>query len=433
MVHYFVNNIYVFEYWNGLAWSALPETGDGIYGTALGGATDYLLSFNIPYDWQTKDVNGSELYYIRVRCTTWNNSVSLGICYMAESVLWDSRDYATTAYKHYMPTWMLKVDNLIYGCMFNKNSEGDYPFQWCIFVFNIDTGVLYLSHEGSNFTFDGSYSFKDFIYNEFNQTIYCVAENIRHKDKPSFLVKIEFNGTDITLTSLGSPLDAEWGNVGMAVNNTNGNIYGITRDKKYTLWEYAKEFYMRVEIAKFGVNENIRDVMGYIAELNNCNYIIHSERIIRFIKRDSDSGSNIDIEWGTNMQMEKPNFENWKHYYDSIAVQYQNLLDDTLQGRKRIGFDGWMKRISNINNTLVQNIHTAKLVSVKNYDYFNQIRLMPNNVKIMFLPFIEVLDGVSLLIPSKIADLDVNKAYKVIGMNYVSDKSIVLTLLERSI
>lgn len=54
----------VFEYWNGLAWTALTVT-DGTNGFVQSGD----IEITVPVDWTTKDVNGTSKFYVRIQRT----------------------------------------------------------------------------------------------------------------------------------------------------------------------------------------------------------------------------------------------------------------------------------------------------------------------------------------------------------------------------
>lgn len=58
------------EYWNGTAWSALPNVADNTTGFTAAVADDLTVSFSLPDDWAKHSLNGSgSLYYVRARVT----------------------------------------------------------------------------------------------------------------------------------------------------------------------------------------------------------------------------------------------------------------------------------------------------------------------------------------------------------------------------
>jgi len=421
-------NTYDYQYWNGTTFVNLPNVGNGFKDD------DKIISFSIPNDWQTEDHGFGDFYYVWMKCTSYLATPTHTNCQLRERVIWDSIADNTSGdgMSRYMPTWMVLniAENTIHGCLFNRQSTDTFPYQWCYFVLDLTSEILYPSRTGDNFNFDASYSYKDFIYNSFDGFVYCFAESKRHKEKIGFLVKAEYDsGTNaITLTKEGEPRNKEWGNVDLSFDDENGNIYGISKDKEYSLWEYSTEFYQRIEVANFSSVENIRNIINELALFSNCMYIIHSERFIRFIKRDEYNGT-IDLTWDENVLTEKPDVVNWEHFYDAVKVEYRSLIIED-DGDKKAGYTGWLKKIMDINSILIQNEHIAKLVADNLYDFYSKYRLNIKELKTIPLIQLELLDKYNLFMPANIIDLDEITNFLIIGISKRSDFNIVLESLE---
>lgn len=420
-------NTYAYEYWNGSNWVAFKNVGNGFKDY------DKIVSWDMPEDWVQISDGYFYGWWMRIRCTSFSAEPTLTNIELRESVLWDSQLDNSGDLDRYMPTWFVldEIDNTIHGCLFNRQSTDNFPYQWCYFVLDLNDGILYVSRTGDNYNFDASYSYKDFIFNQYDKKVYCYAESIRHKEKIGFLVRGEYDlGTHvITLTKEGEPRKKEWGNVELAHNDINGNIFGISRGNEYSLWEYSKEFYQRIEVADFSSDENVRNIISELSLFANCVYMIHSERFIRFIKRDEYNGT-IDLTWDENVQTQKPDVVNWEHFFDAIKVEYKSLTVDD-NGDRKAGYTGWLKKIMNVNNILIQNEHIAKLVADNLYEFYNNYRMNIKDLKTIPLIQIELLDKFNLYMPASIIDLDETTDFIVTGVSKKSNFDIVLEGLEK--
>jgi hypothetical protein len=422
-------NNYAFEYWNGSSWTALSFTNET-------DVPDGILTFHMPYDWGKTTVNGSaSLWYIRVRCTTFNSSDYLNSMGLYEEVIWDSELDNSGTYSRYMPIWMCldTTDNVIHGTMFNRDPLGaNNPFQWVYFVYDLNNQVCYFQNVGSNYTFDGTYLMKDFVYDEFNSCVHFMTENIRYQDKAGYMVKGEYNTVThaIILTKEITPRETEWGSESNLVcNSVNGNIFGLTKGTDKILWEYSKSFYPRIELARFNESDSVYEILKYISQIMNCYYIIHSERNIRFLLRESYNGT-INLVWNTNMinSRLKPGY--WKHKYDSISVDYANPFNDEYSGTKKKGYAGWNRTQLKISNPLIQNAPLAEYISEDMYEFFNQLRIEIDKIGVVPLIQLELLDRVNVLIPVKILEIDSSKYFIVSNIILDSNKNMNIKLLE---
>ena len=422
-----IGNVFSVKYWNGTDWTEVVNILSS--NLEIG-----VLSYDVPRNWLKNTVNGVENYWIRIELTA---SVTLPLnvnrCINKENIIWDSE--LDTDHQRYMPLWISynEQDNTICGSMFNRESSqlDSYPFQWCIFVFDLNSGNMYFSHTGENFTYDGTYLPKNFTYDSFNNKFLCMFENIRYQDRPCFLAEILFtDGDTITINKLGVPIETDWGSpIPLQCNPNNGNVYGFTSPNNFSLWEYSKEYFPRIEIAKFNPNDSIYDVLKYISQIMNFNMIIHSEKIIRITNKNKNNGT-IKLEWNSNMVTSKPKFGYWKHNYDAVVVNFQNMFDENLKGEVKNGFDGWMKKVMKINNELIQNIHIAKIVSLIIYEYYNNLRISPSSIKTIILPQLECCDKFNIIMPSKIIDIDKNINFLVTSIKLNNNKDMEINGIE---
>lgn len=406
-----LNATYAFEYWNGSAWTTLQDTP-----ASLG---NLRLIFLIPRDWTLTSINGStSLYYVRLRVTAiaFNDDLVTGFC--MERVLWDSQDWSEAAEiaERYMAIRLeFDIDkNDLHIILFNRENlaSESFPFQWEYGVIHIaDDSVHFfnLTNDGSTvgFTYDASVLPTDMVYNTVDNKIYLMYEDIRYQDSPAFLATAEYDAISdtITITKLGTPQENEWGSkVNLMLDNVTGNIFGITQGSRYRLWEFGTAFWPRIEIARFDESDNLKQILGFIAERSINHFMIHHNRTIRFVKRGTSNG-NLDFDWGKNFVKNKPSIPYWKHFFDAVKVSWENFVDETTGNRKR-GFTGFQKKILSINNPLIQTTHDASLVLDESFDFFTSYRLNPKRIRGIYLIQFELLDKFKLLIPTNILDTD---------------------------
>ncbi len=182
-------------------------------------------------------------------------------------------------------------------------------------------------------------------------------------------------------------------------------------------------------MAQFSKNDSVKSVLKYISQIMNCYYIIHSEREIRFIFRGENNGT-VDLEWDKNVVKSKPKFGFWKHFYDATVVQYKNLFIDIDEGEKKDGYDGWKRNVLRIDNILIQNSHTAKIVSNETYNYFNTYRLNPVNIQLIHMPQLECIDLFNLIMPIKMIDIDSSIDFIISSIELKSDRKIFISGIE---
>ena len=423
-------NDYIFEYWNGSSWTALANTVEA-------DIPDEFITFQLPYDWAQTTVNSSSsLWFIRIRQSTAVSSDYVVAINLWEEIIWDSELSNSGNYPRYMPIWMCldeEFGDVIHGCMFNRDTTGTNPFQWVYYSFDVNSNTCYFQNEGTNYTFDGTYLMKDFVYDTYNRCTHFIAENIRYQDKPAYMVKGTFNifgSPIITLTKEITPRETEYGSqTVLECNQDDGTIFGLTKGYDKILWEYSKEFYPRIEQAKFSDSDSVQDIIKYIAQIMNCYYIIHASRYFRFITRELYNGT-MNLEWNTNMVKSNIKPRYWQHKYDSVKVSFQNPYSELQTGEKKIGYDGWNREILSIGNPLIQNNHLAKYIAEINYDFFNQFRLEIINVDVVPLIQLENLDRFNISMPDKIVEIDSDTYFIITEIEMNSDKLITLKGLE---
>ncbi len=426
---------YVIEYWDGSAWTAVQANYDDNF------ADPFVAVFNCPPDWEMTGVSGSQdLYYVRFRMTA-GLGTSMVAIELVEIVLWHSHDDGNETLSPINIVGHKDYDGYLYGVAFNRTPEGDNPFQWRLFSldkngyqigtplhFNIDVNPI-------GFTVDNTQLYKDLVFNPIDGHVYLIAENIRYKDRSAYLLKMQINETSeqLDVTFCGIPVSGEWGNIGnnqLVCEENSGNIYGISNGSKYKFWEYAKEYYQRIEIADFSNMNSIRDVIKALALITNCVYFVTSERVLKFIKRD-EYGGTIDLTWDENVLTEKPEFTRWEHYFDAVKVEFMSLVDDDTKGDKKLGYDSWLKKVLTISNSLIQNEHTALVVCESLYDFYNAYRINVKSLKTIPLIQLELTDKFNLFMPDDIIDIDSTIDFIIIGISKKSDYNIVLECLEK--
>jgi len=419
--------VYAIQYYNGTAWVAVPNATHPNFPNGIA-------SFDIPNNWAEVSVNGSaSLYYIRVILASGSAVVNtIGI---TEVVLWDSYENTAGAESHLMPIWLCLADSdTLHGTFFNKSSDsGVSPFQWQYFVYDLlnpTTGMNTTIIAGNNFEYDTTALFKNHKYAKDENVVYFISQNIRYKDKPSALLRATYDriNDEITIDNLGVIDVEDWGAQTQITCNDTGHLFGITKDVNFILWEYAKEFYPRIELAAFSESDSIRNILQFVNQMMNYYYIIHDERKIRIARRGVTNG-NIQLSFNENVARSTPGIGYWKHYYDAISVKYANPFNKNT-GDRKIGFDGWMKRVLKIDNPLVQNKYIAQIIAEVQYEYYHKYRLAIETLKLLPLFHIECMDKFNLLLNPRDVDLDSTTDFITTSAKLESDKSVIISGIE---
>lgn len=380
-------------------------------------------------DWVKHSVHGYSIKMV-MKSNVGGTKSLIGNCYPYEKIIWDSQN--DTGNEHQVLINMeLDTDNeIIYGCTLNKanDSSQSYPFQWSLFAFDLDTETMTFIRDANNYTFQGSYVYKNFTYNSDEQVMYAISENIRYKDTNSFLVKLYKSDDGSFKVDLIDYLrDGDWG----AIHNLyygNEKLFGITKGTDYALWEYSKQFSPRIELAKFG-GGNLKDFLNYVAEFMMFYYTIKSEREIEFLVRNNYNGS-VEISYDTNLTNNKPKFNYWQNQYDSVFVKWENFTNGK-KGNNKKGFTGWNKKKLNISsNPLIQNRYISNYIAKLSYEYFIKYRYFIEQISISFSPEKELIDKATLFIPNKIAKINSNLEYIVYEMELKSNRKLTLKLLQ---
>jgi hypothetical protein len=259
--------------------------------------------------------------------------------------------------------------------------------------------------------------------------MFAVAENLRYKDVPGFLIEIIYNELATIVNKLGSPSDIDFGFINELYYD-NEKLFGITKGSEYLLWEYSKTFEPRIELVQYNESDTFRTILNDFASMMNMHYIIHSERIIRFIKRNTYNTST-NLEFDKHLlskgQPIKPKY--WKNKYDSVIVNWSNELNNK-SGNKKVGYTGWNRKKFTLTNNLIQNKFIAKVIAENLYSYLNVDKINIEGIKTICIPWLENMDALFLLIPNYIIENDSSLLYEIISIEMKSDKSMIIQLLE---
>jgi len=423
-------------YWDGAQW----KRNDNFLRTRGIYMNRSYYCIDIPHDWVWHSEYG---YAFAIKLVSGNAYINLlaNGCMPIEKVIWESQNEIGNEMQMVTNMELDSTNNVLIGSIFNRQSDHAYPFQWSLFTLKLsDTeilpddllyspdGMMKIIRTGENFTFEGTFSYKNFIFNIDDSKMYAAAENLRYKDVPGFILEIIYSEAGTIVNKCGAPSDIDYG----FLNNLfyyDSKLFGITKGSDYLLWEYAKDFEPRIELVKYNENDTLRTVLGDFASIMNMHYIIHSERIIRFIKRNTYNTS-------TNLEFDKHiskgqiiKMKYWSNKYDSVIVNWSNELNDK-SGNKKFGYTGWNRKKFTLSNDLVQNKYTAKAIAEVLYNYLNTNKLNGEGIKILCMPWLEIMDAVYLIIPTGILETDIEILYEIISIELKSDKSIVLELLE---
>jgi hypothetical protein len=414
------NGNYGIQYWNGSNW----------IGTNYGvdqSIPDEFISFDIPDDWEKVSVNGSaDFYYIRLVKVSGNDVLqTIGI---SEFVLWDSGTHNPNISR--LPVNIIYADGCIHGCMFDKDNQTFSPFNWVYFVYDLSS-ELYIDNviAGEGYTYDGSFLFSNFVYAKNENKVYFSAENYRHDEKVTQVLQAEYNSStsEITINIIGTPSSNDNKMILMSCND-DGDLFGITGDTEFLLWEYSRSYYPRIQLARFGESESVRNVLKHINEMLNMTYMIHSERHFRMMKRGEYNGNSMLV-WDKNISYNsKPEISYWSHYYDAISVQYTNPITGET-GTKKVGFDGWLKSKLEVQNPLIQNKFTSEMLATRLYTFFNKYRIHISGLSILPLFHVECMDRVSAVMFPEI-DIPDNKEYIIVSVSLNSNKTLTIHCLE---
>lgn len=370
-------------------------------------------------------------YSICIKITSGGSVVNIVSAIPTEQIVWDSSNESSEEQRiEVVNMGFDSTNNVIFGCAFNRNDLGSYPFQWCLFSFDISTETMTFIRTANNYIFDGSYVYKNFTYDSDNDIMYAYAENIRYKDGAGFLISIKWNSGSPIVNRIGYPDQSDWG----SINNMlyyNNKLFGLTNGDNNILWEFSNSYSPRIELVEYGDDDSFSDIFTDLAMLANFYYMITSERLIKFKQRESVS-SSIELIWDSNMVASQPQFPYWNNYYDAIIVGWSNLINKTKGNRKK-GFDGWLKNSFSMNNPLIQNTHIANIIADIYYNFFSNYRLQPERIKTSLLHHIEVMDGMTIKIPNKIADIDIAINYVITEIVLSPTKQMTIKGLERKI
>lgn len=386
---------------------------------------DTYFSVSMPELWAKHSIFG---YAIRIKYDGSSGNLDLRTSEIAETVIWDSASETDSERYTVVDMEHDTTNDVIFGCMFNRSNDHNFPFQWLLFAHDIENGTTEYIRTGNNFTFEGSFVYKNFEYDSDNDKMYFTAVNLRHRDLPGFVGYMKWNGGNVTVTKIDVPRDNDY-NVIPDLYYNNGTLFGMTAGTDYVLWEYSKTFDPRIELLKFSNTDTLKSVLRYIAVIKNFFYMIHPERKLRFISRESFNGEYY-LDYNKHVVKGKPEFNTWKHYYDSVVINWENPYTDN-KGEKKKGFDGWNREKFDLNNPLIQNKYIAAVVRDLLYDFLNNYRAYAEKLSANNLPFLELLDRIGLFIPESFGDINNDLRYIIVTIECTSDKQIKIKLLER--
>jgi hypothetical protein len=326
---------------------------------------------------------------------------------------------------------------MVHGTMFNRDAAlaADMPFQWSHFVFDPTNELMYAGsaavEAADGYDYDGTFIFRDFVAdpNDAN-SVYCMAENRRYQDTPARLLKCTWRPgtTNIYVRKLTVPYSSEWQSR-LPLQANEKSVFGITGPTTNGMWEFSTDFYPRIELAKFSDTETIYDVLKYIAEYINSYLFIHADRFIRFVKRDTYTGTE-SLQWHSNMVQGKPRFEYWEFTVDSVSVQYESQVDDQIKGTRKLGFDGWQKKTLSVSNPLIQNVHAAQMIVDDLYKYFRYVRYKITDLYVVPLFQLECTDRFNVYMHSRILEFDPTIYFLITSIRLDSNKQLKLEGIE---
>jgi hypothetical protein len=383
---------------------------------------------DMPDDWAYHPIFG---YALAIKITSGAASVDLISSKPTEQIIWGSANEVSDDQRIEIINMGLdSINNIVFGCAFNRDNSGSYPFQWCLFSFNLNTEVMSFIRTAESFIFEGTYVYKNFVFNNDEGLMYAYAENIRYKDAAGFLISINWNDGNPIITKVGHPDQSDWGTVDEMQYN-NGKLFGLTKGNNNILWELSNSYSPRIELVEYDNDSSFTDVISDLAMLANFYYMITSERLIRFKQRENIDGS-IELIWDLNMTDSNPLFSYWNNFYDAITVDWTSKINKTKGNRKR-GYDGWLKNSFSLKNPLIQNTHIANVIADIYYNFFSNFRIQPERIKTSLLHHIEVMDGMTINMPSKIADIDKTISYVITSIELTSTKQLIIKGLERKL
>lgn len=420
------------EYWNGSTWAEVPTPYDTDFG-------DFIASYGMPGEWATTTVNGSNMYWIRVRMTGYSApGTELVRILLLEHEIWSSEGLGGK--ENWVPLWICGSSDgkKLFGSMFNKISTGNNPLQWVLYGLNVDkTDVLgYLDFiyatTGVGFTMDNTNLYKDFVYNSVDNYVYFMAESIRYSDRSSHLLKMRWgNGAVLQVYDCGVPVDTDWGSkIQLVHNEASDSIFGVSKDNDNKLWEYSKSFWPRIEVASWGETQTIKNVIQDICEISNCNLVIRADRYLKLKKRSEFTGE-LALYWDKNLVKSKPSVRNYEYKYDGIIVRWNSYVNTNIKGTKKFGYEGWLKKVKTYDNKLIQTPHLAIIVGEDAYEYFSVDRLFIKDLLVTHLIQLECMDKVTIYIPEKILDISSDSEYIVTSIKLAGEKTLQISGVQR--
>ncbi len=365
------------EYWNGSSWTTLTfNDASNVF------AVDGHITWALPDDWVKDDldaINGIsedsvDRWWVRLRLSalTSGSAIIRGI-YNAWPVLWDSETDNGGAYDTASPLWLCynPDENTLHGCLFDRDETSATGFEYLYFVYDLTNEALYVTQTGGNFTFNPTLTIKDFVYNSFDKKVYAVVEDVRYREQPAYLISAAFSSGAITLTKETEIVSGEWGSAcPLALRESDGALYGLTKEKSNYLWQYGKEFYPRILLADFE-DMTFREIMTEAAKAVNQVFTVLSDRKALFYERDSYNGEKTLFEYAHIVDI-KP-IKRWQHIYDGVEVAWTDPFTGA-SGTEKSGTFGWRRKILSIESPFIQNRFIAEALAEKYFDYFGTYR-----------------------------------------------------------
>ena len=412
------------EYWNGSAW-AQPDQDDDILG--LTG----IIQWGMPFDW-AKDsfdnimgtsLDSTDRYWARINVTNYTSgSLTMTGLYNKWTALWDSIHDNSGDYDTCSILWMVKNpnENTIHGSMFERDENAVHGFEFIYFVFDLANETLYVSQYGDNFTFNPNLLIKDLTYNPDDQKIYGVFEDIRYQESAAFLFSANFSGGTINIHKETDLIVGEWGSSCRLAIKDDGTVFGVSKGKKYYLWQYGTDFYPRLLLADFN-DLTFREILAEAAKIINQIVTILSERKILFYERTSYNGEKSLKEFAHIVDI-KP-IRKWQHVYDGIEVEWKDPFSED-DGTEAQGSFGWRRKILNINSKFIQNRFLAQIVAQKYLSYFSQQREEMES-EVVALIQTEERDRVKLIANSRNYDIDCDQYWILHDIEFDPDHLII--------
>ncbi len=398
----------VLEYWDGSAWQSLTIQDATSNLTANGHIT-----FMPPDGWAPSvfdtmmgvSKDSTARFWIRLRLSSYTSgSSNVNLLYNAWSFIWDAARDNSGTYDSCSPIWMCYNSNedALHGCLFDRDENSPTGFEYLYFVYDLSGGQLYVSQTGANFTYNPALQIKDMVYNSYDQKVYAVAEDIRYREEPAFLLSAVFSGGTITLTRESEIVAGEWGSsIPLALRASDGTLYGITRGDKYYLWQYGTAFYPRILLADFS-DMTFREIGAEAARVLSQVFTVRSNRKALLYERTNYDGEKSLYAYAHIADL-KP-VQRYAHVYDGIEVDWEDPFSGD-SGTESYGTFGWMRKTLKISGKFIQSRYLAAAVSEKFGSYFLTKREMVE-LESTALIQAEERDRIKLIVSSGQYDID---------------------------